>query len=148
MPEHNPVSAPSHYTVYPVQPIEITRHLGFCLGNAVKYVLRAPYKGGVEDCDKALQYLDWEAQAPGPDLPYNKGVSVLCTIDLLGEHIAEIEEEDTLRDRVLVMQTEFLVGLSDYLTVDNADEKKQALNDMRDSVILLRGDIVNVLINS
>ncbi len=66
MPDHiaDPVYNPAHYTVYPVQAIEITRHLGFCLGNAVKYTLRAPWKGGVEDCDKALQYLLWEQETP------------------------------------------------------------------------------------
>lgn len=62
MTELNPVSAPRHYTAYPVQPIAITRHLGFCMGNVFKYVLRAPFKGGVEDCKKALQYLDWEKE--------------------------------------------------------------------------------------
>lgn len=64
---YDPVRHPSHYEVYPVQPIQITRHLGFCLGNATKYVLRAPYKGGVEDCDKAIRYLELEkekTQAP------------------------------------------------------------------------------------
>lgn len=66
MPDHiaDPVHHPAHYTMYPVEPIEITRHLGFCLGNAVKYVLRAPWKGGAEDCDKALQYLAWERETP------------------------------------------------------------------------------------
>lgn len=68
----DPVRHPAHYTVYPVEPIEITRHLGFCLGNAAKYVLRAPYKGGVEDCDKALRYLELEKETPQPWLmvPY------------------------------------------------------------------------------
>ena len=61
--QHDPVSSPSHYTAYKVQPIEITRYLGFSLGNVVKYVLRAPHKGGVEDLDKALRYLDIEAEA-------------------------------------------------------------------------------------
>lgn len=60
----DPVRHPAHYEMYPVQPIEMTRRMGFCLGNAVKYALRAPYKGGVEDCDKALQYLSWEREAP------------------------------------------------------------------------------------
>lgn len=57
---HDPITAPAHYTAYPVQPIEICRHLGFCLGNVVKYVLRAPHKGGVEDLQKALRYLEME----------------------------------------------------------------------------------------
>lgn len=61
----DPIRNPAHYTAYPVQPIEIARHLGFCLGNAVKYVIRAPFKGGVEDCDKALQYLKWEREQSG-----------------------------------------------------------------------------------
>lgn len=63
---NDPIMAPAHYTVYPVQPIEITRYLGFCLGNATKYVLRAPYKGGVEDCQKALRYLELEKETPQP----------------------------------------------------------------------------------
>ncbi len=61
---NDPIMAPAHYTVYPVQPIEITRYLGFCLGNATKYILRAPYKGGVEDCLKALRYLELEKETP------------------------------------------------------------------------------------
>lgn len=58
----DPIHNPAHYTRYPVQPIEISRHLGFCLGNVVKYVLRAPFKNGVEDLKKALQYLEWERE--------------------------------------------------------------------------------------
>lgn len=61
----DPIRNPAHYTVYPVQPIEIARHLGFCMGNVVKYVLRAPFKGGVEDCNKALRYLRWEQEQNG-----------------------------------------------------------------------------------
>ena len=59
---HDPITAPAHYTIYPVQPIEISRYLGFNLGNATKYVLRAPWKGGVEDCQKALRYLELERE--------------------------------------------------------------------------------------
>lgn len=58
------VSHPAHYTRYQTEVIDITRHLPFCLGNAVKYVLRAPYKNGVEDCDKALVYLGWTEMIP------------------------------------------------------------------------------------
>lgn len=32
---------------------------GFCLGNILKYVLRADYKNGVEDYRKAQEYLEW-----------------------------------------------------------------------------------------
>lgn len=53
------IVCPEHYTKYSVEVIEIARYLPFCLGNVVKYVLRAPFKNGAEDCDKALQYLAW-----------------------------------------------------------------------------------------
>lgn len=60
MKKHDPVNSPSHYTVYPVEPITMTRHMSFCLGNVVKYVLRSPFKNGVEDLKKALYYLEEE----------------------------------------------------------------------------------------
>lgn len=51
---------PSHYNQSSVEVITVIRHLNFCLGNVIKYILRAPYKGKlVEDCDKALFYLNW-----------------------------------------------------------------------------------------
>lgn len=55
---------PAHYTAYQPEVIEITKHLPFCLGNVVKYVLRAPYKDGKKDLEKALQYLDWSVNQP------------------------------------------------------------------------------------
>lgn len=63
-PSGDPVHTPAHYTQYPVEVIQITRPLGFCLGNAVKYALRAPHKGKVQDCEKAKVYLQWENQRP------------------------------------------------------------------------------------
>lgn len=57
--EHDPVEHPSHYTSYPHEVIELTEHLGFCLGNAVKYVLRAPFKGSeLQDLKKARWYVN------------------------------------------------------------------------------------------
>lgn len=58
------IMRPAHYTRYGVEVIEITRYLPFCLGNVVKYVLRAPYKNGWQDCDKALIYLGWCGEQP------------------------------------------------------------------------------------
>ena len=59
--EPDPVNSPSHYTWGPVEVIEITERLGFCLGNVIKYVLRADHKGKpVEDLKKARWYLDRE----------------------------------------------------------------------------------------
>lgn len=54
----DPVNHPAHYTKYKHEVIELTEQLSFCLGNAVKYILRAPYKGSeIQDYEKALWYL-------------------------------------------------------------------------------------------
>ncbi len=60
--DHDPVHHPKHYTAHPsgVECIQITRHMGFNLGNAVKYVWRADLKNGVEDLEKAVWYLNDE----------------------------------------------------------------------------------------
>lgn len=60
----DPVNHPSHYTwLGGIEVIDITEHLGFCLGNVVKYVLRADHKGEpVQDLEKARWYLDREIQ--------------------------------------------------------------------------------------
>jgi len=59
----DPVNHPDHYTSHPsgVEVIQITEHMNFCLGNVVKYVLRADAKGKpLEDLKKAAWYLDRE----------------------------------------------------------------------------------------
>ena len=54
---------PDHYRAHPsgVEAIQVTEHMNFCLGNAVKYIWRAGLKGdAVEDLRKARWYLDRE----------------------------------------------------------------------------------------
>lgn len=62
--EHDPVNHPQHYTSHPsgVECIQITEHMGFCLGNAVKYIWRADLKGGIEDLEKAAWYINREIE--------------------------------------------------------------------------------------
>ena len=64
-PVHDPVNHPSHYTSHPsgVETIEITRHMGFNLGNAMKYLWRNGLKDGhpaVQDLEKAVWYIQDE----------------------------------------------------------------------------------------
>ena len=57
------VNHPPHYKAHPsgVECIEITEHMNFCRGNAVKYIWRAGEKGSeIEDLKKARWYLDRE----------------------------------------------------------------------------------------
>ncbi len=57
------INHPAHYAgvVVKIECIDLTRHLNFQLGNAVKYLWRAGKKGGkeqeIEDLEKALWYL-------------------------------------------------------------------------------------------
>lgn len=59
---NNPVNHPKHYTSHPsgVECIQVTEHMNFCLGNAVKYLWRADLKGGIEDLEKAKWYIERE----------------------------------------------------------------------------------------
>jgi hypothetical protein len=57
------VNHPPHYTSHPsgIECIQITRHMGFNLGNAIKYLWRADLKGNsVEDLQKAVWYIEDE----------------------------------------------------------------------------------------
>lgn len=65
MKTHDPVNHPSHYCSHPsgVECITITRHMGFCLGNAVKYLWRAGMKDSappIQDLEKAIWYIQEE----------------------------------------------------------------------------------------
>ena len=73
--KENRVQHPSHYTwlkeLCGIEVIDITRHLDFDLGNAVKYILRAGRKSEegysetdktIEDLQKAIFYLNDEIE--------------------------------------------------------------------------------------
>ena len=50
----------SHYMYFDIQPAEfINRNkLLFAEGNAIKYICRHSQKGGIQDIDKAIHYLE------------------------------------------------------------------------------------------
>ena len=57
------INHPPHYTAHPsgVECITITEHMGFCLGNAIKYIWRADEKGAeIADLKKAAWYIQRE----------------------------------------------------------------------------------------
>jgi len=59
------VNHPAHYTQHPsgIECIEITRHMGFNLGNAMKYIWRADLKAkAIEDLEKAIFYIQDEIE--------------------------------------------------------------------------------------
>lgn len=59
------VNNPPHYTSHPsgIEAIQITRHMNFNLGNAMKYLWRAGLKDAtktIEDLQKAVFYINDE----------------------------------------------------------------------------------------
>jgi hypothetical protein len=71
---NDPVDHPSHYVSHPsgVECIQITRHMGFNLGNAIKYIWRADLKNdAIEDLEKAVWYLRDEITKRKSDTPRN-----------------------------------------------------------------------------
>lgn len=60
------VNHPPHYTQHPsgVECIQITEHMNFCLGNAIKYIWRAGLKSesAIEDLEKAVWYVSREIE--------------------------------------------------------------------------------------
>lgn len=61
---NNPTN-PSHYKSHPskVECIQITEHMNFCRGNAIKYIWRAGEKNDeIEDLEKAKWYIEREIQ--------------------------------------------------------------------------------------
>ena len=59
------VNHPNHYNIVGIEVIDFIEswNLGFSLGNAIKYIARAPYKNDeLEDLKKARWYIDREIQ--------------------------------------------------------------------------------------
>jgi hypothetical protein len=62
------VNHPKHYTSLgakcekcgePIEVIQISEKLCFCLGNAIKYILRSDFKGNaIKDLEKSVWYLN------------------------------------------------------------------------------------------
>lgn len=70
------IDHPYHYNSHPsgVECIQITEHMSFCLGNAIKYIWRADLKGNPEeDLKKAIWYIERELarrrEASGSEIP-------------------------------------------------------------------------------
>ena len=113
------VNHPSHYTwlknLCGIEVIDITRHMGFNLGNVVKYVLRAGHKSEkgysnfdkeIEDLQKAKWYLEDEIK-----LRSGKDISDQAQIHALKEKIALNEQTIAeLTDTIHHLKNKPIVG--------------------------------------
>lgn len=62
--DFDPVNKPKHYNSHPsgVECIQVTEHMNFNIGNAVKYLWRYEGKNGLEDLRKAAWYINREIE--------------------------------------------------------------------------------------
>lgn len=103
------VNNPPHYNNHPsgIEVIEITEGMGFCVGNAVKYILRHNKKGTPkQDLEKALWYI--KRKAPWVETEYNIGDAVSDSNPMLT--LAEQETYKTLT-RYLIADDELPLAL-------------------------------------
>lgn len=108
----DPVNHPRHYTSHPsgIEAIEVTRHMTFNLGNAVKYIWRAGLKENeVEDLQKAMFYLADEIRRLGaaPD-----------RIEV--DHVLKFIDELRMEPDIEGIQSDYLFcdDLADYIKND------------------------------
>ena len=83
--KNDAVNSPKHYTSHPsgIECITVTEHMGFNLGNAIKYVWRADLKhDAIEDLRKAAWYINREIEKR------TKGESTFPKIELQGPLVA------------------------------------------------------------
>ena len=83
------INNPPHYTSHPsgVECLTITRHMGFNLGNAVKYIWRADLKGAaIDDLRKAAFYIADEIKRREATATPNEGLA-------FNDHLARRDAE-------------------------------------------------------
>ncbi len=131
-----PLTTPD--TIYPAHPVEIARRLGFCLGNAVLCTLYAPYRDGVEDCDRTLEYLILENSLPQAPLCHAAFMNVDCACEQVMLFLTEADG-DALWQDLSRWQGRFLGGLRQYLQwLGGNDDTRIPLERMMRAVRELR----------
>ena len=132
------VNHPSHYTwlknLCGIEVIDITRHMGFNLGNVVKYVLRAGHKSEkgysnfdkeIEDLQKAKWYLEDEIK-----LRSGKDISDQAQIHILKEEIA-------LNEQTIAELTDTIHRLKDKPIVGEVKLTIKEIQALYDNITLI-----------
>ena len=132
------VNHPSHYTwlknLCGIEVIDITRHMGFNLGNVVKYVLRAGHKSEkgysnfdkeIEDLQKAKWYLEDEIK-----LRSGKDISDQAQIHALKEEIA-------LNEQTIAELTDTIHRLKDKPIVGEVKLTIKEIQALYDNITLI-----------
>jgi len=94
MKNNDSVNHPSHYLAHPsgIECIEVTRYMGFCLGNAIKYIWRDGQKAGEDvndDLRKAIWYIQCEIDRRVEEIESEKEDSATKSASLPKSHTAK-----------------------------------------------------------
>lgn len=127
------VNNPPHYTSHPsgIEAIQVTRHMNFNLGNAVKYLWRAGLKDKektIEDLKKAIFYINDEISRLSP--LSEKGY--FEPIDYFAE--GEQEGQRLEQERIIALLQQ---DICPDWTVDCCDGACSAYND---AINLIKGE--------
>jgi len=100
----DPVNHPAHYLTHRsgIECIQITEHLNFCLGNAMKYIWRADEKGdAINDLAKAIWYLEREITRRKALADINKAQLLGVIADCLGQGLVTKSDSSPMTGTVL-----------------------------------------------
>lgn len=126
------VNHPQHYNQYPVEVIDIVENMPFCMGNVIKYALRAPYKNNiVEDCRKAQWYLDRQYKLVKENteqiLYYDYEALNQLKEFLIQEKNKNIEDKRT--NKIISTTIAFLLMVEDFCSDPLEEQKYKNLKD-------------------
>ena len=131
------VNHPSHYTwlknLCGIEVIDITRHMGFNLGNVVKYVLRAGHKSekGYSDFDKEIEDLQKAKWYLEDEIKFRSGKD---TSDQAQIHA--LKEEIALNKRTIAELTDMTYRLKNKPIVGEIKLSKKEIQALYDNTTL------------
>lgn len=138
--KNDPVNRPAHYTDGKIEVIEYIedKKLGFCLGNAIKYISRAGKKDPtkeVEDLKKAIWYIDRRIKEITISKPT---VITLCGSTKFKKEFEKVQKQLTLKGYIVIS-----VGLFGHCGDKEAFEglNKKMLDDLHKRKIDLSDEI-------
>jgi hypothetical protein len=95
----NEVDHPKHYCSHPsgIETIEITEHMNFCLGNAIKYIMRSGLKtpDPIKDLQKAKWYIEREIKRLTAPLKIVRETSLEQNLQNLGVPASIVKSDDS-----------------------------------------------------
>lgn len=106
---------------------DFIHELPFYLGNVIKYVWRAPYKGGIEDLQKLLDYLDMSSKQWKEYSLSNDAVEHLFELSSY-DFYSQYEGLERMHRRCIGNAASLILESDECDSIDDYSEKNLALN--------------------